>query len=142
MHIYVIHSVIFVIFLSKVTIYFNIYKFEILYYNFHIGKYQNNQRKEPFNMMLFNQLIRELHKFPTSKLEIVVYYGLGDSVKLNNIKYIDEFLRTHDVDRLRILCKYSGKSHIVSKLTFKDYRLGIASLDIFHKDGSRIRMEF
>lgn len=93
-------------------------------------------------MMLFNQMIRELHRYPTEKLEIVVYYGLGDSVKLHNIKHIDEFLRTHTVDRLRILCKYSGKTHIVSKLTFKDYRLGISSLDVFSKDGARVRMEF
>lgn len=93
-------------------------------------------------MMIFNQMIRELHKFPTNQLEIVVYYGLGDNVKLNNIRHIDEFLRTHTVDRLKILCKYSGKSYIVSKLNFKDYRLSIATLDIFQKDDSRIRMEF
>lgn len=93
-------------------------------------------------MMMFNQMIRELHRYPTTKLEILVYYGLGEKTSLSNIRNIEDFLLSHQVDRLKILCKYSGKSHVVSRLNFKNYRLNVSTLDIFESDGNRIRMEF
>ncbi|MGB5823242.1 MAG: hypothetical protein WBH44_04155 [Proteocatella sp.] len=93
-------------------------------------------------MVLFNQMIRELHKYPSSKLDILVYYGLGEHSKLHQIRNIDDFLLSHQADRIKILCKYSGKSYIVSRLNFDEYRLATSTLDIFQKEGNRIRVEF
>jgi len=100
------------------------------------------ESEDDFYMVLFNQMIRELHKYPTSKLEILIYYGLGEQSKLEKIRNIDDFLSSHQADRIKIFCKYSGKSHVVSRLNFKEYRLATSTLDIFPKEGNRIRVEF